>query len=264
MADFTGMVKHVGMLNNTGKNVVVVFMQLPGDPFHALVVDTDALPDAFNDSLRRIVESTEGQQAQNLADVLGRRMSPDGSNMTLLNKFHQAGRLQKVPVGLVTMTPRKGVRWPLPDVISAMDETKPSEPQGFDELDPETRAALAADLKKFNVHTSNMEGTTKSGRRDDAIGLIRQAELLESDAQNIRMRAYKIDPSLIQKNKKSQSTVSVTEKDDGGKIYAIDLGDMTPAKAKKEIKKIMKQSEIASTEAAPVPKRVGRPRKNVA
>ena len=237
------------MLNNTGKNVVVVFMQLPGDPHHALVVDTDALPDAFNDSLRRIVESTEGQQAQNLADVLGRRMSPDGSNMTLLNKFHQAGRLQKVPVGLVTMTPRKGVRWPLSEVINAMEENKSDVPQGFDELDPETKAALAADLKKFNVHTSNMEGTTVSGKREDAINLIRQAELLEADAQNIRMRAYKIDPSLSPTSKKSAKqvpSVEVSEQADGGKIYSIDVGDMSPAKANKAIQKMKKQINLAN------------------
>ena len=171
-------------------------MQLPGDPNSALVVDTDALPDNYNDSLRRVVESTEGQQSENLAEVLARRMSPDGSNTTLLSKFHQAGRLQKVPVNLVTMTPRKGVRWPLSEVLQAMDSIKQSTPDGFDELDPETRAALAADLKKFNVHALNMDGDSKADRKDEAMNLLRQAELLEADAQNIRQRAYKIAPSL--------------------------------------------------------------------
>jgi len=189
------------MLTNTGKNVVVVYMQLPGDPNHALVVDTDALPDNYNDSLRRVVESTEGQQSENLAEVLARRMSPDGSNTTLLNKFHQAGRLQKVPTSLVSMTPRKGVRWPLTEVLQAMDSMKQSTPDGFDDLDPETRAAVAADLKKFNVHANNIEGEARADRKDEAIGLIRQAELLEADAQNIRERAYRMDPSLKKTNK---------------------------------------------------------------
>ena len=199
MSDMTGMIKHVGMLNNTGKNVVVVYMQLPGDPNHALVVDTDALPDNYNDSLRRVVESTEGQQSQHLADVLARRMSPDGSNTTLLNKFHNAGRLQKVPTSLVTMTPRKGLRWPLTEVIQAMDAVKETTPDGFDDLDPADRAAFAADLKKFNVHANNLDGEAKAGRKDEAIGLIRQAELLESDAQHMRERAYRMDPGLMKK-----------------------------------------------------------------
>jgi len=211
MSDFSGMLKHVGMLTNTGKNVVVVYMQLPGDENSALVVDTDALPDNYNDSLRRVVESIEGQQSDNLAEVLARRMSPDGSNTTLLQKFHQAQRLQKVPTSLVTMTPRKGIRWPLTEVIKAMGQMKESTPDGFDDLDPETRAAIAADLKKFNVHASNMDGEATADRKDEAIGLIRQAELMEADAQNIRQRAYRMDPGLMQKNRKSAPLENLSE-----------------------------------------------------
>ena len=204
MSDFSGMTKHVGVLNNTGKNVVVVFMRLPGDPNHALVIDTDALPDQYNESLRKIVESVEGQQSKDLAEVLGRRMSPDGSNTMLLEKFHMAGRLEKVPVKLVTMTPRKGIRWPLEQVLAAMDAAKQDEPTGFDDLDPETRAAIAADLKKFNVHANNLQGEASAGNKDQAVSLIRQAELMEADAQNMRMKAYKMDPSLAPRQKKSQ------------------------------------------------------------
>jgi len=211
MISFTGLTKHVGVLNNTGKNVVVVYMSLPGDENHALVVDVDALPDSYNDSLRRIVESDEGQQAKDLAEVLGRRMSPDGSNLTLLNKFHSAGRLQKVPVELVTMTPRKGLRWPLRDIINAMSEQKQNEPTGFDDLDPETRAAVAADLKKFNVHASNFQGESSANNKEQAIGLIRQAELMEADAQSLRMRAYKMDSSL-KPSKKVEKAPKAKEK----------------------------------------------------
>jgi len=196
MSDFTGMTKHVGVLNNTGKNVVVVFMRLPNDPTYTLVIDTDALPDQFNEALRKIVESVEGQQAKDLAEVLGRRMSPDGSNTTLLEKFHNAGRLEKVPVNLVTMTPRKGVRWPLTDILKAIDENADATTQTFDDLDPETRAAVAAEVKKFNVHANNIDGEATANKKDEALSLIRQAELLENDAVNMRMKAYKIDPSL--------------------------------------------------------------------
>jgi hypothetical protein len=218
MSDFSGMIKHVGMLNNTGKNVVVVYMQLPDDPNHALVVDTDALPDNYNDSLRRVVESVEGQQSQNLAEVLARRMSPDGSNTTLLTKFHTSGRLQKVPTSLITMTPRKGIRWPLTEVIKAMDTMKESTPDGFDDLDPETRAAVAADLKKFNVHANNIDGEARADRKDEAVGLLRQAELLEADAQNMRMRAYKMDPSSAPAIKKSLNENRKIE---------VDVGDLS-------------------------------------
>jgi hypothetical protein len=201
MSDFQGMVKHVGVLNNTGKNVVVVFMRLPGDPNHALVIDTDALPDQYNEAVRKVVESVEGQQSKNLADVLGRRPCPDGSNMTLLQKFHSADRLEKVPVNLVIMTPRRGVRWPLVEVLKAMDITTADEPTGFDELDPETRAAVAADLQRFNVHANNMQGEASANAKEQAVSLVRQAELMEADAHNMRLKAYRIDPNLAPKVK---------------------------------------------------------------
>lgn len=209
MSDFSGMTKHVGILNNTGKNVVVVFMRLPGDPNSSLVVDTDALPDQYNESLRKIVESVEGQQSKDLADVLGRRMSPDGSNMTLLEKFHSAGRLEKVPVKLVTMTPRKGIRWPLEQVLQAMDASKADEPVGFDDLDPETKATIASEVKKFNVHASNQEGQTAAGRKADAAALLEMAKLLEADAQSKREQAYRIDPNLKPKVKSWSNELSL-------------------------------------------------------
>ena len=49
MSSFNGMYKHVGQLLNTGKNVVVVYMQLPNDPDHAVVIDTDSLPDSYKE-----------------------------------------------------------------------------------------------------------------------------------------------------------------------------------------------------------------------
>lgn len=212
MSDFQGMTKHVGVLNNTGKNVVVVFMRLPNDNNHALVIDTDALPDQYNEALRKIVESVEGQQSKDLAEVIGRRMSPDGSNLTLLEKFHNAGRLEKVPVNLVTMTPRKGVRWPLTDVLKAIDDNSDSAPTTFDDLDPETRAAVAAEVKKFNVHATNLDNEQNVNRKDEAVSLIRQAELLEADAVAMRMKAYKIDPSLKPSDKEHSAETAKKSK----------------------------------------------------
>jgi hypothetical protein len=192
---FEGMLKHTGVLNNTGKNVVVVFMSLPEDAGHALVVDTDALPDMYNEALRKVVESVEAQQAKNLADVLARRMAPDGSNMTMLQKFHAANRLMKTPVSNVTMTPKKGVRWPLNEVLQAM-QADTNAPESFDDLDPETKAAIAAEVKKFNMHAHNTTGETVAGVKGEAKALLEMAQLLEADAQSKREQAYRMDPSL--------------------------------------------------------------------
>lgn len=202
MVDFTGMLKHVGVLDNTGKNVVIAFMSLPDDDSHALVIDTDALPDQYNDALRKVVESVEGQQAKNLGDVLGRRMSPDGQT-NLLNKFHASGRLHKVPTNLVTMTPRRGTRWKLVDVLKAMNESKEGNPLGFEDLDPDQKAAYVAENQNFNVHANNMNSLTSSDRKESAMSLIRQAQLMEADAQAMRVKAYQLDPSQAPKKKGS-------------------------------------------------------------
>ena len=194
---FEGMYRHVGQLVNTGKNVVVVFMQLPDDPDYALVIDTDALPDSYNESLRRVLESEEGQQAKNFADILGRRMSPDGSNLSMLQKFHNAGRLQKVSIDNVAMTPRRGVNWPLRQVLQAVTETKDQLPQDFNDLSPEDRAILAAETKKFNMHASNIGSDDIEGNKSMAAGLLEQSRMLEADAIAKREQAYRLDPNLV-------------------------------------------------------------------
>jgi hypothetical protein len=190
------MLKHIGMLENTGKNVVVVFMSLPNDEENALVIDTDALPDQYNEALRRIVESTEGQQAKDLADILGRRPSPDGSSQTMLQKLHVSQRLMKVPVDIVHMTPRRGMKFPLRSILDQMKKNDSETPADLNDLDPVTRAQVIAEMGKFNVHKTNMEGTTADGQAESARNLIRMAEMLEADAVGKRAQAYAIDPSL--------------------------------------------------------------------
>jgi hypothetical protein len=195
-----GMIKHTGILTNTGKNVVVVFMSLPNDEDHCLVVDTDALPDSFNHSLRKVVESVEAQQVKDLADILSRTMSPDGSNTTLLQKFHMSQRLQKVPVDIVTMTPKRGVNWPLRDILNAMKQVKDNqqaEIADLSDLDPETRAQVSAEIGKFNVHQQNMDGQSAEASADQARGLIAAAEMLEADAMAKRAQAYRLNPGLL-------------------------------------------------------------------
>lgn len=224
------MIRHTGILNNTGKNVVVAFMSLPDEPDSALVIDTDALPDQFNESLRKIVESVDGQNVENLAEILARRMSPDGSNVTLLQKFHQSGRLQKVPVDNVTMTPRRGLNWPLRQILDAMRKQEDTTPADLADLDPETRAQVISEMGKFNVHAANMEGTTASGQKAEAAGLLEMAKLLEADANAKRQQAYKLDPSLRKKTSvdENKPIVSKTE----AKANAAKAPVSTPSKGR--------------------------------
>jgi NAD(P)H-dependent flavin oxidoreductase YrpB (nitropropane dioxygenase family) len=138
----------------------------------------------------------------------------------------------KTPVKNVTMTPKRGVRWPLTDVLAAM-ESDTDAPQNFDELDPETKAAIAAEVKKFNMHAHNTEGETVSGVKGDAKALLEMAMLLESDAQSKREQAYRMDPSLRPHKAK---TTPVTES--GPQADAIDETlELEPVRTKRAPKK---------------------------
>ena len=195
---FEGMLRHVGVINNTGKNVAVVFMTLPDDDQNCLVVDMDALPEIFQQSVKKIIESNEAQQTQNLGDVLGRRMSPDGSNTTVLMKLHQAGRLQKLPVELISLVPRRGVTWPLRDVLAAMKEREQPQVSNSD-LDPDQATIAQEEVTKFNAFANNIEATASEGTMSQARDLIRMAEMLEADAAQRRSRAYQLAPELAPK-----------------------------------------------------------------
>lgn len=93
--------KHIGKMKNNGAKLAVVFRTIPNEPQSALVCGTNALPDAFHDSLMSLIESDSGQQANELADVLAVRKFPDGSNM--LEFLHRNGQLIKVATNMVVM-----------------------------------------------------------------------------------------------------------------------------------------------------------------
>jgi hypothetical protein len=95
--------KHVGKMKNNSARVAVVYRTVPSEHLNALVVGTNGLPDAYHDALLGVIESSSGQQSNELADILATRRFPDGEVM--LNWLHARGHLKKVPTNLVLMTP---------------------------------------------------------------------------------------------------------------------------------------------------------------
>jgi hypothetical protein len=95
--------KHVGKMKNNSARVAVVYRTVPSEHLNALVVGTNGLPDAYHDALMGVIESSSGQQSNELADILATRRFPDGEVM--LNWLHSRGHLKKVPTNLVLMTP---------------------------------------------------------------------------------------------------------------------------------------------------------------
>lgn len=167
--------RHVGQ-DHLGHRLVVVFRELPDDPEHCLVVESNTLPDMYHDNLMNVIESQEAQQTVNLYEVLHRRVFGDGQHM--LTALHNRGLLKKLSVDQVNLIPMPNRILPLRDANAAIngDPVKPVD----EVVQPiATQAPVSEDESKAR-----------------ALGLIEQARLLEADAQKYRDQAYALDPSL--------------------------------------------------------------------
>lgn len=172
--------RHYGRLRNTDRRCIVVYMQIPNKEDHALVVDTDALPDSLHDALQDVVQSHEGQQTIELSNLLSRRIVPH-LGIDIMNVLHKRGSLQAVPVDNVVMYPLPNSPIPLRQVIEMTGKKVAGQ-------------APAEDLQ--NRYAENQKASEVQSQVTMAVGLIRQAEDLENEARAKRERAYNIAPSL--------------------------------------------------------------------
>ena len=99
------MLKHVGRMAHNQRRVIVAYKVLPGEPDDCVVVTTENLEAGDHDSLIKLVESSAGQEADDLATVMMRTQLSDGSNM--LARFHSTGKMVKVKTSAVEMIPNQ-------------------------------------------------------------------------------------------------------------------------------------------------------------
>lgn len=216
--------KHIGHIANTGKRCAIVFLQIPERDDHALVVDTEAIPERIHDPLMSIIRSNESQQARNLGDVLIRRMLPD-SNISLLQELHQLGYLQAQPVSNVNLSPRPNTVVSLKEVLEAMGQLSNKESQQNQPTVTETNAVVeptvaeqlqesyqeapatpvgSPEATTVNQVTASERGIFSSNSQQEsaeenfsvAQGMLAQADLMEADAADLRRKAYNLAPSL--------------------------------------------------------------------
>lgn len=186
------MTKHIGRHKGTGQRLAVVFMQIPEDPTHALVVYSDMLPDKYHDDFMSAIESQECQTSNVLYEGLQRKVFWHGGNM--LESLHKDGLLKKVPTEAVILQPTPQQQVPLDDVLSEMktiETNKEAEvvdgnamqpqPMPGDRIDEQVNQSLGEDKKAI------------------AQNLLMQAALLEQEAEKKRADAIKYDPALAEK-----------------------------------------------------------------
>jgi hypothetical protein len=181
----SGLKRHVGRLKNTDRRVVVVYMQLPGKPDSALIIDTDALPDQFHEFLMAVVDSDAGQNTKDLAEVLDRRASPD-AGMNLMNSMHRRGLMRPEPIDNIVMFPRPNMPFPLAKIIEMNNAGQSSVAEkALEEYDP-----------SFSQHAHNFAVDTADKDISLAKGLLIDASLLEEEVIKKRNKAYNLAPSL--------------------------------------------------------------------
>lgn len=205
--------KHVGKMKNNGAKLAVVFRTLPGEATSALVCGTNALPDAFHDSLMSLIESDSGQQANELADVLAVRRFPDGSNM--LEFLHRNGLLTKVATNMVTMVFDNKNQITLSELNQLVADQKGIT---IDQLaitesseQPETPATKESVKTKWDKaredKTKATEAVVDTAPLDLSPAEMRsRADALYKEAARLRKEADTIDPP-----KKKTSKVEITE-----------------------------------------------------
>ena len=189
------MLKHVGKMKNNGAKVVVAYRTLPGDHANALVVGTGNLGDNYHDDLMDVVQSSEGQQSFELAQILGVRKFRDGSNM--LQFLHTRGHLKKVPTEGVLMTPT-------PQATIALNE--------LNELIAQDKGLTVQELALLdegNQTPAEKDKTPVVEEKKDlsAAELRSKADALFKEAQSLRKKADEIDPP----KKKAKKVVTDSE-----------------------------------------------------
>lgn len=182
--------RHLGKIVNTDMRCVVVFMQIPDRPDHALIVTTDNLNPRFEQALLSIVESQEAQKEPALGTVLNRRLLPD-TGQPILQALHEARLLRPIHIDQILMLPMPNTPYPLREVITMMGGVAPAISEEVPVIAEE----------KYNPHVQNANAMNVEQRVGIARNLIIEAEMLESDAKAKRERAYVLSPELAPKKK---------------------------------------------------------------
>jgi len=173
------MVKHVGVVENTGSRCVVIFREVPGEPTNCLIVGSDSLRDLYHEGLMKLVESDEGQQSGEIGELMSRRYFADGKNM--LEYLHINNLLQKVPTAQIVLTPNRGTSVKLSEVNKLIRDQASNKPQTTEIVE---EPGMAEDTAKQMISRADL--------------LEAQISEMQAEANRLREEAYSLNPNLRQ------------------------------------------------------------------
>ena len=194
-------IKHVGRLTTNNRKLVVAYRVVPGEPENCLVIHTESLEAADHDTLITMVESNAGQTSDELSTVMARTQLTDGSNM--LARFHQTGKLVKVPTNIVELTPNRTTAIKLDEINQMIADQKGVT---IEELAiPDTTQSAPAPTAPA---VEDATPTSEAPLDDEALAAQyrSQADSLFKEAKRLREQAEELVPT----KKKAKMTESVS------------------------------------------------------
>lgn len=221
--------KHIG--KHGDRKVCILFRQVPGEDHMCLVVYPEVLPAHWQDAVQKVLESSVGQAAEELADALHRNMLPDGR--AILETLHQERMIKKIRTSDVIVTPTGDAKIRLDELNKMLNEMKLGDAaiKKLAENDasrgmvaPEVKRAAEAKYKAEQAEKANPNYVAppalKAGQdgalsdRDIAANMLAQAKAMEVNAHNMiaeaaRMKkdAERMDPT-VSPGKTSTTTVT--------------------------------------------------------
>lgn len=188
-------VKHVGKLT-TGQKVVVLYRTVPNEFHNCLVTETQTLPSEYHNRLMELVESEEGQQSTELADLLTRRFFSDGGN--ILSTLHTKGFIRKVSTKNVLLTPNTATSVPLSEVNDVLSSSAAKKPTVA-----ETFAATENTAEALNqAHSAGTEAASSSLDNTELVeSMLSKALKYEQEAARLREHAKQLSANVKTKKR---------------------------------------------------------------
>jgi len=182
--------KHIGKIND--KKVAVVYKTVPDQDHMALVLYTETLPRNIHDDVMRVIESPEGQEANELSDVLFRNLLSDGR--PILETIHKEGMLKKVECKQVIITPNASSHVRLDELNRLISEMESGDDARSKLQDLDANAGL---VDPNNKASSALDDSAIAKQQlDQATKMEAESKSLLAESKRLKAEAYKLDASL--------------------------------------------------------------------
>jgi hypothetical protein len=203
--------KHIGKIKNTGARVAVIFRTLPGESNFCLVLPVNNLPDSYHDSIMKLIEEPQAQDAFEFGEILFSRVFSDGRPM--LRALQADGRMQKVATDMVVMNPTPNDAIPLDQLNVLIAEQKNC---AIDDLcnfvsgakNASTKSIIKEAVKESAVvspATLAAPSTEALTDKDIARSYRSQADSMYKEAARLRKEADELDPPQKKATKVKES-----------------------------------------------------------